>query len=112
MEENQLVDNIPLIYTATKFHVRAYFPIPKAMTGVEKVLAELGFIRHIVKPDFDNLVKTYSDMITGLILYDDAIIVEGSLKKYYSVKPRIEIDISYMDSFDSSFNERKLKGKE
>lgn len=112
MEDNQLNDKIPLIYTPTKFHVKAYFPIPKSMTGVEKVLAELGLIRHIVKPDFDNLVKTYSDMITGIVLYDDAIIVEGSLKKYYSLKPRIEISISYMESFDSSFNERKLKGKE
>lgn len=112
MEENQLKDKIPMIYTPTKFHIKAYFPIPKSMTGVEKVLAELGFIRHIVKPDFDNIAKTYADMITGLILYDDSIIIEGSLKKYYSVKPRIEISISYMESFDSSFNEKKLKRKE
>lgn len=112
IEDAQLKDKIPMIYTATKFNVKAYFPIPKSMSGVEKVLAELGLIRHIVKPDFDNLVKTYSDMITGIILYDDSIIVEGSLKKYYSLKPRIEISISYMDSFDSSFNEKKLKGKE
>ena len=65
------------------------------------------------KPDWDNLAKTYSDMIQDVILDDDAYIVEGTSMKYYSWKPRIEITIQYMDDYDSDFNRNKIlkKGK-
>ena len=112
MEDMALNGVIPLISTPTKFHITAYFPIPKAMNGVEKVLAELGLIRHIIKPDFDNIVKTYADMMKDIILYDDSIIVEGSIKKFYSLKPRIEISISYMEDYDCEFNKKKITRKD
>ena len=79
------------------------------MNRAEKMLAELGFIRPISKPDFDNLAKTYSDMIQGSLLYDDQLIVEGRSSKYYSIKPRIEITLEYMEDFDCDFNKRKSK---
>lgn len=97
------------IYTPCKFYCRSYFPIPKSMNKAEKLLAELGWIRPVSKPDFDNLAKTYSDMIQGSLLYDDQLIIEGSSSKYYSIKPRIEITIEYMDDFDCEFNKRKSK---
>lgn len=104
-------EDIPLITTPTKFYCRCYFPIPKAMNSVEKVLSELGLIRPTSIPDCDNLEKTYCDMIKGLIIYDDSLIIEGCTKKYYSVKPRIEVDIFYMDTYDCEFNKRKIIGK-
>lgn len=97
----------PLIYTPTKFICRSYLPIPNSMNNLEKILAELGFIFPLL-PDFDNLIKTYTDMIKGTLLYDDSIIFEGISKKYYSVKPRIEVTIQYMTDFDSEFNKKKL----
>ena len=81
------------------------------MNTVEKICAELGFISPISKPDWDNLAKTYCDMIQGLVLYDDSLIVEGSLIKKYSTKPRIEIELEYMETYDSQFNNKKMKGK-
>ena len=77
------------------------------MNNLEKVLAELGFI-YPLRPDFDNLIKTYTDMLKGTLLWDDSIIFEGTSKKYYSVKPRIEIRIEYMEDFDSDFNKKKI----
>ena len=50
-------------------------------------------------------------MLQGLILYDDSLIVEGVSKKYYSMKPRIEITISYMKEHDSGYNRKKMKEK-
>ena len=92
---------------------KCYFPIPKSMKGIEKVAAELGFIRPISKPDWDNVGKTYCDMIQDLLIYDDSFIIEGTTKKFYSIKPRIEITLSYMEDFDSDFNRNKiLKKKE
>lgn len=100
--------DIPMIYTPTIFCCKSFFPIPKSMNMIEKVLAEMGLIRPISKPDWDNVGKAYSDMLQGFLIYDDALIIEGSSKKYYSLKPRIEITISYMEDFDSKFNKNKM----
>lgn len=97
-----------IITTPTKFYCNAYFPIPSSMNASEKICAELGFIRPISKPDWDNVAKTYCDMCKGFLIYDDNLIIEGISKKYYSVKPRIEITIDYMETFDSSFNQKKM----
>ena len=100
--------NIEIIRTPCKFSCISYFPIPKSMNNIEKVAAEMGVIRPISKPDWDNVAKAYCDMIQGLLLYDDSLIIEGISKKFYSVKPRIEIKISYMEDFDSVYNKKKI----
>ena len=107
------MENLPYIMTACKFTCVTYHPIPKGMKAMEQLLAEYGFIRPMSKPDWDNLAKTYSDMIQDVILDDDAYIVEGTSMKYYSWKPRIEITVEYMDDYDSDFNKNKIlkKGK-
>lgn len=104
-------NDIDIITTPTKFTCKSYFPIPSSMNQIEKVLAEIGLIRPISKPDWDNVGKAYCDMLQGLILYDDSLIVEGVSKKYYSMKPRIEITISYMKEHDSGYNRKKMKEK-
>ena len=104
--------DLPFITTPCTFKCVSYLPIPKGMNPIEQILAEMGYIRPVSKPDFDNLAKTYSDMIQDVILLDDKLIVEGTSIKYYSWKPRIEISISYMDDYDSSFNKNKINRKE
>ena len=104
-------EDIPLITTPTKFYCTCYLPIPKGMNIVEKLCAELGFIHPTSKPDWDNLGKSYGDMIQGLLLYDDSLIIKGVSEKKYSIKPRIEITISYMEDYDSVFNKKKIKRK-
>ena len=100
--------NIPIIDTPCKFYCDSYLPIPSDMSLVNQVLAELGLIRPVKKPDFDNLAKTYSDMTQGVLLFDDALIIEGISRKWYSCKPRIEITFKYMDDFDSDYNKKKI----
>jgi Holliday junction resolvase RusA-like endonuclease len=104
------LDEQPKICTACKISCNSYLPIPSTMKRYEMVLAELGYIRPLVKPDFDNLVKTYTDMIQGTMLEDDAYVIEGTSRKFYSVKPRVELTVSYMEEFDSDFNKKKVKG--
>jgi Holliday junction resolvase RusA-like endonuclease len=101
----------PMIYRPCKFYCTTYFPIPSSMNKVEQLLSEMGFIRPISKPDWDNIGKTYSDMVQEQLLYDDSLIIEGVSRKYYSCKPRIEITIKYMEEFDSKFNENKIMNK-
>ena len=98
-----------MITTPCEFYCRSYLPIPKSMHIAEQILAELGFIRPISKPDFDNLAKTYTDMTQGVLLYDDALVVKGVSEKFYSIKPRIEICFRYMTEFDSVYNKKKVE---
>ena len=98
-----------LVTTPCVFEVRSYFPIPEAMKKPEKLLSEMGLIRPISTPDWDNIGKTYSDMIQDIVLYNDSLIIDGISRKYYSVKPRVEIYIRYMESFDSDFNRKKIE---
>ncbi len=100
-----------MIITPMIFTTDIYIPIPKTMNSYEAILAELGLVRPISKPDFDNVAKTYSDMIQGLLIYDDALIIEGTSRKFYSLKPRIEVTIKYMKEFDSLFNQKKMGSK-
>lgn len=98
-----------MIVNKTKFSCRVYMPTPKSMSVAERVAAELGYINPISKPDWDNLAKTYCDMIQGMLLYDDALIYKGELTKFYSIKPRIEVDIEYATAFDCNFNMKKIE---
>lgn len=98
-----------LITTPCIFECKSFFPIPTGMSNVDKVLAEKGYLHDISMPDFDNLAKTYSDMIKGILLFDDRLIFRGISEKAYSVKPRIEVRIFYMTGFDSLYNERKIQ---
>ena len=97
------------INTPCEFYCKTYSPIPSTMNKIEKVLAELGLIKHISKPDWDNMAKTYCDMIQKHLIEDDSIIYKGTLEKLYSIKPRIEITIRFMTEFDSVYNERKIR---
>ena len=108
-EKYLINQDIDIITTPTKFYCDSYFPIPSSMNPIEKVCAELGFIRPTSKPDWDNVAKAYCDMCQGFLLYDDSLVVEGVSRKWYSVKPRIEITIEYMCDYDSDFNKKKIK---
>ena len=102
----------PYICTPFKFQCDTYSATPSSMNSIETVLAEFGLIRPLSRPDWDNLGKTYSDMIHEGLILDDSLIIDGRVRKFYSVRPRVEIFIEYMDDFDSLYNEKKMKGRE
>lgn len=104
-------EDIHLITTATKFYCDAYFPIPKSMNNMEKILAEMKLIRPQSKPDWDNVAKGYCDMLQGMLLYDDCLVIEGVSRKFYSLKPRIEIKICYAQDYDCEYNRNKMNRK-
>lgn len=99
-----------IITTPTKFVSDLYMPIPDNMPKVIKILAELKLVRPLSKPDWDNAGKTYSDMVQKYLVLDDSLIVDGRTRKYYSFKPRIEINIDYMENYDCKYNKQKVEG--
>lgn len=102
----------PLITTACKFYCKTYSPTPTTQLNKEDiVLSELGMIQNMSKPDWDNLGKTYSDMIQKHLILDDSNIVDGRVQKFYSIKPRIEIHIEFMDKYDSKYNKKRVEAR-
>lgn len=99
-----------IIYTQTHFEIKTYLPTPiKSMNKREVYRAEMGDILPISNPDWDNLGKTYSDMIQKILILNDNIISRGVVEKYYSIKPRVVIRISFQKGFDSRFNKRRIQ---
>lgn len=98
-----------IIYTQTYFYLKSFLPTPiHSMNRLEAYRAEMGEIRPLPNPDWDNLGKTYSDMIQQILLMNDNIITKGASEKFYSVKPRVEIYIKYQKGFDSKFNKKRI----
>ena len=86
-----------LICTPCNVDICAYMRTPTSFNKTDTILAEMGLIRPIYKPDFDNIAKKYSDMFNKNIWLDDTLVIDGSIHKYYSVLPRIEIRIRYLN---------------
>ena len=49
----------------------------------------------MIKPDFDNIEKSYGDSFTQNVWIDDIVVVDATIRKYYSILPRVEIDLKY-----------------
>lgn len=84
-----------LLCTPCDIEYRSYFPTPKYYNKTQIFLAEIGLDRPVSKPDFDNIEKAYGDSFTGNIWLDDILVVDATIRKYYSVLPRVEIDLMY-----------------
>lgn len=87
-----------LICTPCDVHYRAYFPTPKSYNKIETFMAEIGLNRPLCKPDFDNIEKLYADMYNSNVWIDDALTISATIDKYYSILPRVEIDLSYLNA--------------
>lgn len=103
-------ESLGLVHTPCHLYVDVYLPIPSGMTRKEKVWAELKLIEAIGKPDWDNVGKTYSDMIQKYYLVEDALVTRGVVRKYYSFLPRVEITVDYQDEYDCNYHKRKIEG--
>ena len=71
--------------------IRFYMPIPKSTSKKRTRLMEVDEIRHIKRPDLDNLEKFVSDCLKGEAWLDDSQVVHSDTKKMYSHEPRTEI---------------------
>jgi Holliday junction resolvase RusA-like endonuclease len=74
--------------------VSIYKPSLKSFSKKKKIEAEKGDLRPITKPDVDNYVKGIKDALKSVIWKDDSQVVDLYISKWYSEKPRIEIEIS------------------
>ena len=97
INDNDLLEVNSLIHTACSVDYEVYIKTPSQFNNTDTYLAELGYIRPLCKPDFDNIEKKYSDMYNGNVWLDDSLVVDGTIKKFYSILPRVEIRLRYLN---------------
>lgn len=98
-----------VISTPCTIHTKCYIETPKGMNLREVMAAELELIHHINAPDYDNLAKTYTDMVQKTLISNDSIIFSGTSEKFYSILPRIEVTIKFMTAYDCKYNKKSVE---
>lgn len=89
------ITHMPLMKMPKNPRITFWFqmPIPKSMTKKEREIANAGNLKHRKKPDVDNLIKLYLDVLSGLVFEDDNCVSLGSAIKIYSQTPKTVIYI-------------------
>lgn len=85
------------VLTDVAIKVRADFfrKIPKGFSRAKTASAIAGHLVPISRPDYDNLSKSVTDALNGVIYHDDAQIVDMHCRKLYGLEPRVEITLSW-----------------
>ena len=97
--DEELLELDSLINTPCVIKYDAFYKTPSYFNTTDIFLAEIGLIRPpIDKPDWDNLGKKYCDMYNHNVWLDDSLVVSGEVNKFYSILPRIEINLRYMNA--------------
>ncbi len=73
--------------------IDAYYPIPSSTSNKQREKMLKGEIRPSKKPDVDNVFKIIADALNNVAYHDDSQIVSAVINKYYSEKPRVEVEI-------------------
>lgn len=107
------------ITTPCKFKLDIYVATPASFTKTQRCLAEMKILRPWVSTgDVDNYSKAAMDMVQPNekrghvgIMSNDCLVLDLTASKYYSVTPRYEVTITYMDKIPNSIMKiLKIKG--
>jgi Holliday junction resolvase RusA-like endonuclease len=92
LEAARVMDGKAQLDGPTRVTVRAFMPMPQALAKhkIKGPSAEAGVIRPITKPDVDNFAKVI-DALNGIVWRDDNQVVELTVSKFYSARPRLEL---------------------
>jgi Holliday junction resolvase RusA-like endonuclease len=80
--------------------VIAFMPVPASWSGRKRDAALAGTLRPTVKPDYDNIIKQM-DALKGIVWTDDVQVVDGRAVKLYAENPRLRVEISQIEVFES-----------
>lgn len=108
MQDEEFNELDALITTPCIVDINVYIPMPKSFNFNNAFQAEMGIIRPIKKPDWDNIGKKYTDMLNLNVWIDDDIVIDGAVHKYYSILPRVEINIKYLNMFYNKYQYNQI----
>ena len=89
----------PILEGALRAKVRFYIKPPQYIAKVKK--NQQALLDEIIpvgkKPDVDNYEKALYDSMSGVVFQDDGQIALHDVGKFYSLKPRIEVEVEVME---------------
>ena len=89
----------PILKGALRARVRFYIKPPQYISKVKK--NQQALLDEVIpvgkKPDVDNYEKALYDSMSGLVFQDDGQIALHDVGKFYSLNPRIEVEIEVME---------------
>lgn len=93
------------ITTPCKVELDIFCQTPKSFNRTQTIIAEMGLLRPWVNTgDVDNFAKAALDMLQPNdkrghigIMENDCLVYEMNTRKFYSINPRYEMKITYMD---------------
>lgn len=97
IDDNDLMKLDHLICTPCDVEYNTFSKTPSSYNTINTFLSEVGIIRPVSKPDFDNMEKKYADMYNGNVWIDDALVQDAAIHKYYSILPRVEIRLKFLN---------------
>lgn len=89
----------PVLEGALRAKVRFYIKPPQYISKVKR--NQQALLDEIIpvgkKPDIDNYEKALYDSMSGIVFQDDGQIALHDVGKFYSLNPRIEVEIEVME---------------
>lgn len=112
--QKRVLPKLDGLFITTPCYVSAdvYCKMPSSFTKTQQVLAEMRILRPWVNNgDVDNYCKTLLDMmqpnekrkIRG-IMANDCLVISANVNLYYSIDPRYEISITYMEEIPTELS--------
>lgn len=90
---SRAMDGRPPLDGQLDLHIRVFFAVPDSWSKRKKHEALHGIIRPTIAPDWDNLGKAVGDSLEMIVFRDDKQVVAGTVEKWYSDRPRVEMEI-------------------
>jgi Holliday junction resolvase RusA-like endonuclease len=107
---SQVMKGRPPLAGQVDLKVKVYLPIPESWSNRKKRHALAGMIRPAVVPDWDNLGKAAGDALEMIVFRNDKQVVDGQVQKWYSDRPRVEIEVRETELIDQVEPELRLEG--
>lgn len=82
----QLEDGFEIIEDAVKVEFDFYIAYPRSWSKRKVILSKLKNTRPVSRPDCTNMQKFLEDCLTGVVIYDDSLVVDISSRKWYAEK--------------------------
>ena len=93
LEVKSQLNGRDLIEGPIKLVTTFFMPIPKSTSKKKKAEMMRGEIKHVKKPDVDNMLKFVCDCLNGIVWKDDSQVYIKHAAKIYSDNPMTRITV-------------------
>jgi Holliday junction resolvase RusA-like endonuclease len=90
----QAMDGRPPIAGPVRAEILIDLPVPASWSAKRQAAALAADILPTTRPDCDNYVKSALDAINGIVVTDDALVVELAAFKFYAQIPKLTIIVT------------------